>query len=386
MKNFNTYFYIALLAVVPTLLVWMPFALRLETIMGIPASTTGMQTVMANFDGPLYVVVAKSFYNLEYISQNYSFPLPLEYYAAHFPLYPLTIKLFSFATGHAWGMLLSTLFATVIANYFFYKLARVKLNKQKALWLTAIFSFFPARWLIVKSVGSPEPLFIGSILASIYYFNDKKYWKSGIWGAVAQLTKSPGILLFIALGIAVAAKNFSKLSKPNSSIRKWIASFKLKAFPVLLIPISLLGLFALYSIKFNDFFAYFNSGDNIHLFFPPFQIFDYTQSWVGTFWLEDVIFVYVLGAIGISKLIKEKMFTEAIFVFIFFATIIFVSHRDVLRYSLPIMPFILLAFGEELNKKYLKYAILFLIFPIYFFAVSYISANTMPIPDWTNLL
>lgn len=377
---------IALLSFLPTVLVWLPFYLQVEDVMGIPIAAGGMQTVISNYDGPLYLVIAKSLYNLDFIAANYSFPLPAEYWAAHFPMFPLIVKLIGYFTTLPWGMIITTSLSAVLASFYFFKLALGKLNRNQALWLTFVFSIFPARWLIVKSIGSPEPMFLASILGSVYYFKERKYWKSGLWGVVAQLTKSPGILLFVALALAFVFKNLSTLVSTKKGIRRWLSSLDFKAYPIFLIPISLLLLFGVYRIQFGNFFAYFNSGDNIHLFFPPFQIFNYTQPWVGTFWLEEIIFIYAISALGITRLFKQKLITEAIFSLVFFVTIIFVSHRDVLRYSLPIMPFMLLSFGKALQSNEVRFVVLFLLLPIYLFALAFISANIMPIADWTALL
>lgn len=385
---FRRWSYLLAFSILPSLLVWTPFFFRFENFLGVPIPEDGMQTVISNFDGPLYIVVAKSFYNLEHIAANFSFDLPLEYYAAHFPLYPIAIKLFGSVLGYPWGMMLATQFGVILASYFFFKLARKNLDENQALWLTFLFSFFPARWLIVKSVGSPEPMFLASIMASIYYFSERKYWKAGFWGTLAQLTKSPGILLFLAYGLFIVFEKLKDLTSIKQSVRKWFHKLNIKAYPVILIPISLGILFIIYGqpYTFGDYLAYFNSGDNIHLFFPPFQIFNYSQPWVQTHWLEEIIFVYMFALLGLVKLIREKKYLHAWFVGVFFTTIIFVSHRDILRYSLPILPFLILGFEKELQKPEIKFIFLFLILPIYMFTLAFIANNAMPISNWTPFL
>jgi hypothetical protein len=237
--------------------------------------------------------------------------------------------------------------------------------------LTFVFSIFPARWLIVRSVGSADPLFIASIIGSLYFFKEKKYFWAGVWGAIAQLTKSAGILLFISYLVYFV----------------WQKRFEFKKFlPMLLIPISLFMVFLLYSFLTGDFFAYFKSGDNIHLFFPPFQVFNFSASWVGTFWLEEIIFVYLIGALGVLRLFKQKKYEFAIFSAVFFLSTLFVSHRDLIRYSLPIVPFILLAFSDVLIKKEFKIALGIIIIPIYLFSLAFISQNVMPISNWAPFL
>jgi hypothetical protein len=107
---------------------------------------------------------------------------------------------------------------------------------------------------------------------------------------------------------------------------------------------------------------------------------------VGTFWLEDIIYIYLLGAIGLTQLIKMKETTLAWFFGIFFTTILFVSHRDVSRYALPLVPLAILAFSEFLNQRAIKLVFILIIIPVYIYSVVFISQNVMPIVDWSPLL
>ena len=159
-----------------------------------------------------------------------------------------------------------------------------------------------------------------------------------------------------------------------------------KYLPTLLIPLSLIGVFILYFFLTGDFWAYFHSGDNIHLMFPPFSIFNFSAPWVGTFWLEEIIFIYLIGAIGVYKLFAKKEYEIAIFSGIFFLLTLFIAHRDLMRYSLPIVPFLLVAFSVVLVKKELKIALFVIIIPIYLFSLAFISQNVMPISNWAPFL
>jgi hypothetical protein len=385
MKRFKNTLPLVLLTLIPTLAIWLPFYFRIGSFWNIPLPTRGLETVVANYDGPLYIVVAKTFYNLSQIGQTYQFPLPNEYYAAHFPLFPLLIRLLAgIIKTYPYSMLAITVISSFIALYFFNRLAKEFVGSESALWLTVIFSVFPARWLIVRSIGSPEPLFIGSIIASLFYFRNKKYWLSALWGVVATLTKSPGILLFVAYFLSMIIPKLKTLV--THKFNNWLKTIEIKKYPIILIPIALLSVFLLYQLKFNDFFAYFHSGDNIHLMFPPFQIFNFTAPWVGTFWLEEVIFIYLFGALGVLRLFKMKEPVLGWFAGVFFATTLFVAHRDLMRYSLPLAPILLIAFKDLLVKKEFQIAFIIIIIPIYLFSLAFISGNVMPISNWGPLL
>ena len=365
----------SILSLIPTLLIWLPFFFRMTSFWGIPLPRNGMATIVANYDGPLYLVAAKTLYNKDLIKADFQFPLSSEYYTAHFPLFPLLTRLFGIVTNYPHSMLAVTILSSILAVYFFMKLISQYVDKKDVLFLTFLFSIFPARWLIVRSVGSADPLFVAAIIGSIFYFKNKRYWLAGLWGAIAQLTKSPGILLFVSFA-TYFIYDFFKYHK--FSIKKYI--------PIILIPVSLIAVFGFYSIVQGDFFSYFKSGDNIHLFFPPFQIFNYAASWVGTFWLEEVIFIYLLGAVGVYKLFQKKEIELGIFSLIFFVLSLFIAHRDLMRYSLPLVPFLFVAFSETLVKKEFKIGLLVIIIPIYLYSLAFISQNVMPIANWGPFL
>lgn len=372
-------------ALAPTALIWLPFFLRIPTVLGVPLPQNGLATIVANYDGPLYIVAAKTLYNKAAISANYQFPLPTEYYTAHFPLFPLAIKAFGLITNFPYAMLLVTLLSGILALYFFYKLASDYVNEKNALFLTFLFSIFPARWLVVRSVGSADPLFVAAIVASVYFFKHKKYWTAALWGVVAQLTKSPGILLFVSyflyLTLPILKSHISALSR--KLIEK--LDFK-KTYPLLLIPLSLVAVFGFYKIVQGDFFAYFHSGDNIHLTFIPFQIFNYSAPWVGTYWLEEIIFIYLIGAIGVYKLFQKKEYELASFTGVFYLLILFVAHRDLMRYFLPAVPFLFIAYSDILVRKEFKVALAIIIIPIYLYSLAFISQNVMPIANWAPFI
>jgi Gpi18-like mannosyltransferase len=365
----------ALLSFIPTFLIWLPLILRIGNFWGIPLPQNGMAVIVANYDGPLYLVAAKTLYNKALIGLNFQFPLPTEYYTAHFPLFPILIKFFGIVTNYPYAMLIVTILSSILAIYFFMKLISQYVEKKDVLFLTFLFSIFPARWLIVRSVGSADPLFVAAIIASLFYFKNKRFWLAGIWGAIAQLTKSPGILLFASYATYFIYDYFKN---HKFSIKKYI--------PILLIPVGLIAVFGFYLIVQGDFWAYFKSGDNIHLFFPPFQIFNYSAPWVGTFWLEEVIFIYLIGAIGVYKLFQKKEFELGIFSVIFFVLSLFIAHRDLMRYSLPLVPLLFVAFSDTLVKKEFKIGLLVVIIPIYLYSLAFISQNVMPIANWSPFL
>ena len=370
--------FIAAFSLGSTLLLWLPFLLHLDSFWGITLPSGGFSVILRNFDGLNYIVVAKSLYDPNSIAGFPQLSLPAIYFASHFPLYPLFINAVAPVFGHLYGMLAVTVVFTVFAAWAFYTiLVRLNLSLQP-LWLALLFLILPARFLIVRSVGAPETLFIFLLFVALYFFirgtqtnHDADFWIAGLAGAAAQLTRSPGILFFLAMVFYVTWE--------------YVVHKRLlwKAYPLLLIPLSLAGLFFYFDKTYGDFLAYFHSGNNIHLTFPPFAVFNSGQFWVGSMWLEDVVWVYLIYTVAALVLFTKRLYPMAFFVTTFLAASVFVAHRDIARYTLPIAPFALIAFDQLVSRREFKIAMLIIAVAIYLFALNFTKDNTFPFYDLT---
>ncbi|QQG43534.1 MAG: hypothetical protein HYW45_00755 [Candidatus Daviesbacteria bacterium] len=361
-----------------TFLVWLPHLLALPNFWNLDFSA-GFNTIYRNFDGLEYIIIAKTFYDPALIA-GIPQALPANYFASHFPGFPLLIFIFAPLLGYLKSMLLVTVFFTIASSLAFYFLVKDFKLTVHPLFLTLVFLFLPARWLIVRSVGSPEPIFIFFVILSIYFFlRATSYqllvtefiWISAIFAALAQLVRPPGMLLMAGLGLYVLWQAYKQKS----------IQYFLSFYPFLTIPLTLLGIFYFYGIQYGDFLAYFHSGDNIHLTFPPFQIFNTKQYWVESIWLEDIVYIFLLGFLGGLLLFKEKVYPVAFFVLTYLFASIFVAHRDISRYTLPIAPFVIIAYEKVINTKYFKITLAILALGIYLYCQNYLINNIAPVPD-----
>ncbi len=374
---------LALMVIIVTFAIWLPHLLALPNFWGLNFSQ-GFATIYRNFDGLEYVIIAKTFYNpatFASIPQS----LPANYFASHFPGYSILIALFALFLGYLKSMLLVSVGSTILATWAFYFLVRDFRLSSQPLLLATLFLLLPARWLIVHSVGASEPTFILFIILAIYLFMKFEESKQypyliyfGIAGLLAQITRPPGILLFVALAIYFHWKLFMR--RRVISVKDALLTH-LKYIPILLIPLGMLLVFYLFSVNYGDFWAYFKSGDNIHLTFPPFQVFNKSQFWVGDIWLEDIVYIFILGFLGGVTLWKKKLYPIAFFVLTYLTAATFIAHRDISRYVLPVTPFILIAFEKVLVSRKIKIILPIVLLVIYLYAQNFILSNTAPIPN-----
>jgi len=321
-----------------------------------------------NFDGPLYVIVAKTFYKFlpgDLIAQN--LPLSSNYFAAHLPLYPLLIRLFAFV-GYLKSMLLVNVLATVgLTLFFFFILKDLALTKKPFL-LTLVFLFLP-RFLVVRSVGAPESLFMLLVLLSLYSFEKNKFWLAGLLGGLAVMTKIPGILLFPAFGLVI----IEKIIKEKKVLWQWLG--------IVLIPIGLLVVFGIYYLQYGDFLAYFHTGYNVPMPYP-FSVFNHQEKWVSTAWLEEIVLYFFLYLYAVLSLKNIKQRSFFYFALVFFIATTFVQHRDISRYSLPLWPLACIALEKLFTSKKFLIAGIILLPAIYFYAWNFLTFNIMPITEW----
>jgi len=374
---------LAFFTLIIAITMWLPHFFAYPSLWGLNFQS-GFHTIYRNFDGLEYVMIAKTFYNPDSIASLQQ-SLPANYFASHFPGYAVLIAIFAPILGYLKSMLFVSLLSTILAAVVFYFLVKDFKLTNHPLFLSLLFLILPARWIIVHSVGSSEPTFILFIIAAIYFFmkfeSSRKFPNiilAGIFGLLAQITRPPGILLFIALSLYIFYKFY--LQSNLAGFQKALVNH-LRYFPLVLIPLGLLGVFYLYSQTYGDFWAYFKSGDNIHLTFPPFQVFNKFQYWVGDIWLEDIVYIFLLGFLGGVMLVKQKLFPLAFFVLTYLTASTLIAHRDISRYLLPVSPFILIAFEKILTSREFKIILPIILLAIYFYAQNFILANTAPIPN-----
>lgn len=383
MKLYNKiapYLWIGIIILASTFILWLPFLLHQNNWLGLKIDDSSFDYIYRHFDGVLYIIPAKTLYEVNKIDIPgigfiLSLPLSAKYFAAHLPLYPLFIRLFreiGVFGGYLKSMLSVNIFFTLLLGFLFYFIVKNFKLSNKPFILTTIFLLLP-RFLVVRSVGAPESLFIFLILLSLYFFEKDSYFFAGLFGALATMTKAPGILLFGAFFLTIVEKAIR--------YKKWQWS----KFWIFLIPLGLLGVFTFYQYRYGDFLAYFHTGGVVPMSYP-FSVFNWKIIWVGTAWLEDIIFYLFLYILTVVYLYQSKYRSFFYFSLIFLLGIISVQHRDIARYSLPLWPLACIAFEKLFTSKKFLIAIIIVLPAIFFYAWNFLSYNVMPIADWKPFL
>jgi Gpi18-like mannosyltransferase len=319
------------------------------------------------WDGPNYMYIAKTLYNIPTEHPLSYLHMPSYYYSSHLPLFPLLIKainLLGFDYFHAMllAILLASGFMSVALYLFFAETGYVK----QPFWSTLILIFFPARMLLYRSVGATEPLFIGLVALSLLFFKKENYLLAFFLAAMASITRVVGVFLLAPFFIVlVQKKQFQKIF-------------------LLPIVLSLLYLtFVYYDFQFGSFFTYFKyNGQAIPL--KLFEIFK-NYSATGTMHSSELYLIfYIIYGLGIAQIYKHKeIFWYSLAYYLF---VLFVWHDDISRYMLPLAPYALVVGADSfLSKPRAKLLLLFIPL-VYIYCKGMIPYNVMGVEQWNFVL
>lgn len=331
-----------------------------------------MSTVFRFWDGPLYIYVAKTFYNIPIDHPFQEYNLPPVYFASHLPLFPILIRVTSVLTfGNLLtaGLVLSVLCSILSSILFLHFLTKSNLVASP-LWTTILFCFFPARWLLFHSVVASEPLFLCLIIAAFLSYETDRPLLVMIFVLLASVTRITGTLL-----IPVFAMMYFWKKRYSSAIL------------ILTSAIGILVTFMFYSYRYGDFWAYFhwNAGQHKIIDPHPFAIFRLYATNINFHSTELYLYTYVLYAAGTLLLWKRK----DLFIYgtVFFVFHTFVYHVDLSRYLLMLAPFsLLIGFDPVLRVKYVRWVTPLMLYLSYVYIWGWIPLNLCSIASYQKLL
>lgn len=359
--NTKKFILIALLSIFTTIIVWLPFLLKI----GEPTSRQvrfGFESIYRNYDGLMFVIPAKTNYRSDQIEKYKVLDLKPSYYAAHTPGYPVLIKLLAPLFGFLESMLFINLLGSVLMGCLLYLFYIKFFAAKNPLLLTVVTLLLPRIW-ILRSTGSSEIVFMCCLLASALLLSNKKYLWAALFAVYASFTRIHGVLWGLGL-IAYFVYNF--------------VVKKQKSYDILVVGLSgilgFVGVCLLYLRQYGDFMAYFHTAAVVPSGFFYSQ-FDSNAKEVKTFFLEDLLVYFAAVWIYIFDRFNKSKDFLFFFVIVYFAFILTIQHRDLARYLVPVMPVLIGASHELFQKKAVKWALIALLPAIYLYVINFIGSN-----------
>jgi hypothetical protein len=251
---------LGLLAIAWSATLYLPFVREFTPQVSIFGQrTTYFSWIWGNFDGMVFMLIARSGYSAE--------QLPF------FPLMPILIRFFSrvFLLSEVHAGLLVSAIAFLLAQPVIFRL--LKLDRQEKLYglLLGIMLLFPTS--AFYSAIYADSLFLLLACATLLLARKRKFFLASLFGAFAALARLNGLALFFVVGaeylLSIEPKLETKWNIPLFFKTLWRGlSFrsilKYKVFWLLLIPLAFLGYLAYIEKAFGDWSLFFSGVEVWH--------------------------------------------------------------------------------------------------------------------------
>lgn len=237
----------------------------------------------------------------------------------------------------------------VLSSMFFYKLSSFEFAKENVYALIASLIFIVDKWMNFVSVSGMETtMFIFILIATAYFYRQKKVVPFGIFLSLIMWTRPDGIAFIGALAVDIMVQNY--LSKSDKSIKIFskqdyikigiIASVFLALYFVMNLSLSGSLLPNTYNAKLTYYAPEFRSRSE----FLKFEVWDYfTKGSYGIIMIGFFIGFYFT----LSDFFKKKYNSNFLYI-VFIAAFVFIywyklpyAHRFG-RYLMPIIPFMII--------------------------------------------
>ena len=163
---------------------------------------------------------------------------------AFFPFYPILERGMMLLTGNPFtaGLIISNV-ADLLALVVLYRLVEEDFDRERAYRAALYLSVFPTALFLAAAYN--ESLFLCLSLLSFYYMRQGRWWIAGLFGLLATLTRSSGLLLLVPFCFEYLRQRHFDLRVVRFDILSGLA-----------IPAGL-GLFSLYCyLQFHDPLAF----------------------------------------------------------------------------------------------------------------------------------
>ena len=336
-------------AIVGSLLVYLPYR-------------HDMSPVYAFWDGPSYLMIAHDLYEVRPGNPLAPDRTKPPYYASHLPGYPLLVRVLSFV-GYQRALLAGSVLPAIAAVLLFYRLARDVWKLPSPGFLSLVFLFLPPHWVLYRSVGATESLFIALVLASIFFFEKKQLGMASIAAGLASFTRFSGLLILPAYAYLILRTPGRRRSL------LWLA----------VIPVGVTLYFLYFIARFGD--ALQPIERNLELFSSLVPFWDVTRinSWPAGQASEFYILLTLVYAIGTLRLWKKYPVAFA-YCGLQMLFCLFLSGADWARLYLAMAPFaLILGFHDLLNTRAFRWA-----FPVFALLSVYWAGKIIPFNGCRN--
>jgi hypothetical protein len=309
--------------------VWAPYLSRIDLL-------------MRHFDGPNYLVVAKTFYRVTGEDPLPGYIADPRYFAVHLPGFPLLLRGAAILFGWQTGFLVAVALGAVASAAAFNIYAARALPSVKVPVALLAFLLLPARHTLYRSLGSTEDLMAFAVFAALAALDRGLVGWAYAAAALATVTRINGLLL-----VAVVALTVLRRGRPAAALLGAAAAVA---------PLG--GVLLWHQAQFGSALTFLE----VHGGKPGSGPFSYilerasAGDWVAA---ELLLSLFLLHALGAGKLWVMGRRPESVLVALHIGLFAFLRETDLARYFLTVTPLcIVVAWPEVWSRRGVSFVLL----------------------------
>ena len=304
-----------------TLVVWLPFVSRPDLF-------------LRHFDGPVYMVVAKTFYRPTAVNPLPGYVLQPAYFAVVPPLFPALVRLLSIPSGIPVGLFLASLFCVAASSAALAAYARKVLPEVAVGISVAVFCLLPARHVLYRALGSAEGAMALFVLLAALAWHEERIPAAYAFASLATLTRVNGVLVVGVLSLLLLARR-----RPGAAILGGL----LAMFPLGLV-------FAWHGRVLATPWAFLGVHGSKKLLVPFAEVGEQLQAgqWEAA---ELLLATFLFMALAAARLWVMKLPFESLLVLAHIGLFSLMRESDLPRWSLTVAPFVFLVAWRDLWKE-----------------------------------
>ena len=323
-------------------------AVLAQLAVSLPSLLGDASALVRHFDGPNYLVVAKTLYRPTDTNPLPGYVTTPQYFAVHLPLYPLAVRVAAAVTGWEAGLLVTTAVFGAASAAAWAAYQRVAAPDVAPLAGVLLFLCVPPRHLLYRSIGATEaPMALLVVLAALAWRRGRVGWAFAA-ASLACVTRINGLLVVGVLALVLLAER---------RVREALAGTALALVP-------LLATFAWQGRVLGDAGAFFATHGGKRGLAPFGYVLDLTREgrWVDA---ELLLAVFLFYAVAAARLWVLGDRFESALVLAHLGLFALLRETDLPRYALTVAPFaVVLAFRDVWARRQVAAAFLAIAVPV----------------------
>ncbi len=290
--------------------------------------------LVRHFDGPNYLVVAKTLYQPTAVNPLPGYIYTPRYFAVHLPAYPLAVRALSWVAGYPAGLLLATALLGAVSSSAFTLYAADAAPLAHWLPLVIAFLLVPPRSLLYRSLGATEAPMALFVLLAVWALRRERTVLAFAFASLSSICRINGLLV-----IGVFVVELIRRRRYRTALLGGIAS---------VVPLGLVFAWQDHLLGSGSFLAIHAGKKGLVPFAHIGELIE-RGEWPSA---ELLVLLFVVHALAAGRLFARGLRIEALLVTAHIGLFSLLRETDLSRYFVTVAPFTFVIAWEDVFRSW----------------------------------